>query len=298
MSKCDIWDITHREQTQLKLRILERYLPPWSQIVGNKFSEAYYIDCFAGRGRYHKDGLRDAVPGSPLIAYRIGKAVTEAKQKKGKIFKLHIIAIEADKGNRMDLLRFIGESGGGSDTDVSVLSGTFDALIPAVIREVGSAPAFFFIDPYGIKAIPRDALDAVVGRASTIQKTEIFLNYMTMGVKRLAGLQGLAEHEEEKIRLTAIKGLAHLDRLFGGSTWTKKEDGERLRHFAEAVLKRGFKTVLNFHVPYPDRSGTIYNLLFATNNPIGKKIMIDIFKKSLFEGTLFENKPFEVDYEL
>lgn len=168
MKREDLWDITNKEQTQLKLDILEKYLKQWALIIGETFSSGYYIDCFAGRGKYHKDGIKNSVLGSPLIAQKIGLEVQAKKQKKGKSFKFKIIGVESDKDN----------------------------------------------------------------------------------------------------------------------------------FFTERVLSRGFKVILNFDVPYPDRSATFYNLIFATNNPTGKKIMSHILTKKLFEGTLFEKMPFEIDHEL
>lgn len=154
------------------------------------------------------------------------------------------------------------------------------------------------MDPYGIKTIPKGSLDLIVDRAAKQQKTEIFVNYMQMGVARIAGLQKTVAHPEESIRVSALKTLAHLDNLFGDHSWINKDKRERLRHFSEQVLRRGYKVVLNFNVPYPDRSGTLYNLIFATNDFTAKKIMNQILTKELFEDTLFEERPFKVDHEL
>ncbi len=163
---------------------------------------------------------------------------------------------------------------------------------------MGSTPAFFFIDPTGIKTIPKDVLDSIVNRASMYEKTEIFLNYMAMGVQRVSGLKKITDHHKESIRLRAIKSLETLDRLFGNRTWIDKEGRELLVHFADQVLRRGFKVILNFDVPYPDRSGTFYNLIFATNNLTAKRIMDHILTKKLFEGTLFEKMQVDVEHEL
>ncbi|HWR58274.1 MAG TPA: three-Cys-motif partner protein TcmP [Thermodesulfovibrionales bacterium] len=297
MSKEYLWDITKKEQTQIKLNILEQYLRQWATIIGNNFTQGYYIDCFAGRGRYHKDGIKDCVPGSPLLAQKIASEVQAQKSKKGKNFRLKIIAIEADKRNIRSLNKFLKEGDPEGEVDIKTEHGEFQRILPTIIRDIGSNPAFFFIDPYGIK-IPKDTLDLVIDRAETQGKTEIFLNYMSMGVKRVAGLTKTVEHHKESIRLRALKGLDRLDMLFGDRSWIDKEGRELLTHFAGQVLRRGFKLILNFDVPYPDRSGTFYNLIFATNNLVAKKIMSHILTRKLFEGTLFERMPFQVDHEL
>lgn len=297
MSKENLWDITNKEQTQIKLNILEQYLRQWATIIGNNFSQGYYIDCFAGRGRYHKDGIKDCVPGSPLLAQKIASEVQAQKRKKGKTFKLKIIAIEADKDNIRSLNKFLKEGDPEGEVDIKTEHGEFQEILPTIMRGIASNPVFFFVDPYGIK-IPKETLDLVIDRAAGQGKTEIFLNYMSMGVKRVAGLTKTVEHHKESIRLRALKGLDRLDMLFGDRSWIDKEGRELLTHFAGQVLRRGFKLILNFDVPYPDRSGTFYNLIFATNNLVAKKIMSHILTKKLFEGTLFERMPFQVDHEL
>jgi len=298
MNKEDFWDITNKEQTQLKLNILGQYLKQWAAIIGENFQEGYYIDCFAGRGKYHKNGIKDSISGSPLIAQQIGLEVQEKKQKKDKNFRFKLIAIESDKENFDDLNRFLKENDPEGKVHVNTMMGEFQQLIPSVIKEIGSSPAFFFIDPTGIKTIPKDVLDSIVDRAVIHEKTEIFLNYMHMGVKRVAGLQKIADHKKESIRLRAIKSMEHLDKLFGDKGWIDKEDRELLIHFCNQVLRRGYKVILNFDVPYPDKSGTFYNLIFATNNPTAERIMSYIFSKKLFEGTLFEGIPFEGNHAL
>lgn len=297
MSKEELWDITKKEQTQIKLNILKQYLKQWATIIGNNFPEGYYVDCFAGRGKYHKDGIKNCIPGSPLIAQKIGLEVQAQKQKKGKDFKFRVIAIEADKDNFNDLKRFLNESDPDGKVNVETIYGNFQTLLPNVMEKIGLSPTFFFIDPYGIK-IPKDSLDLIIDRATAQKKTEIFLNYMSMGVKRVAGLAKTTKQHERSIKLRVIKSQDRLDTLFGDRSWIDKEGDDLLTHFAEQVLRRGFKVILNFAVSYPDRSGTFYNLLFATNNLIAQRIMGHILTKKLFEGTLFEKIPFKVDHEL
>lgn len=128
--------------------------------------------------------------------------------------------------------------------------------------------------------------------------TEIFLNYMKMGIQRVRGQYKNVGHEDEKIRIKAIKTVAHMDNLFGDKSWVDKAEDELLRHFVGQVFSKSYRFVLNFNVPYPDRSGTIYNLLFATNYDCGEKVMKHIMTKKLFKGTLFENCPFNIDWSI
>lgn len=88
MAKNDFWDLSCRPYTQLKLKILKEYLDFWAKIFFSQaskhkdwkeYQDVYYIDCFAGRGKYHCNGQKDAIDGSPLIAL---KCASEFQQDK------------------------------------------------------------------------------------------------------------------------------------------------------------------------------------------------------------------------
>lgn len=294
MTKNDIWDIENRQQTQIKLDILKKYLRAWAIIIGSHFPEAYFVDCFAGRGKYHLGEQKDCVSGSPIIAVEKSLEVRRMKLKKGINFNLNIIVVEPDKDTLDSLKKFIKEADPNSETKITIFESEFEKSLPEILNKISNAPAFFFIDPRGIKGVSKDAIDLIVNRNGS---TEIFLNYMKMGVQRVKGQQKNIKHEDEKIRIKAIKTVAHMDKLFGDTSWADKAQNELLRHFVEQVFSKSYRFVLNFSVPYPDRSGTIYNLLFATNYDNGKKIMKDIMTRKLFKDTLFENCPIDVKLE-
>lgn len=295
MTKDDIWDIKNKQQTQIKLDILKKYLRAWAIIIGSHFPTAYFVDCFAGRGKYHLGDKKDSVPGSPIIGIETSQEVRKIKIKKGLSFDLNVIAIESNKDNIESLKRFAKESDPNSEIKVEILEAEFNKAIIDVLKKIWGAPAFFFIDPYGIKGVTKESLDLIVNR---IESTEIFLNYMQMGVQRVKGQYKNVNHEDEKIRIKAIKTVAHMDSLFGDVSWVDKAESELLKHFVKQVFSKNYRFVLNFNVPYPDRSGTIYNLLFATNYDSGEKIMKYIMTNKLFKGTLFEDRPFNVNWSI
>lgn len=295
MKNDDIWDISNRPQTQIKLDILRKYLRAWAIIVGEYYPEAYYVDCFAGRGSYHKGNIKNCIPGSPLIGTRTAIEVKNIKAKKGLSFILKIIAVESNRRNADDLEQFIRQDGPASNVSFELKNAEFDNALEDIIKVANKKPAFFFIDPYGIKTISKESLDLIICRNGS---TEIFLNYMNMGVQRVSGQLKNVKHENEKIRIKAIKTVSHLNDLFGDMSWADKNSEELLKHFVEKVLSNKYNYVLNFKMPYPDRSGIMYNLLFATNYPAGEKIMKDIMTKNLFKGTLFEKCPFEIDLNI
>ena len=295
MSRDDVWDIKNRQQTQIKLDILRKYLKAWAIIIGSHFPVAYFVDCFSGRGKYHWGEEKDKISGSPIIGIETSLEVRKIKEKKGIDFSLNIIAIESDKDRLESLKKFVRKMDPDSKTKVEIIESEFEAALPEVLDKISGVPAFFFIDPYGIKGVSKKSLDLIINRVSS---TEIFLNYMKMGVQRVKGQYKNIEHEDEKIRIRAIKTIAHMDNLFGDASWADKAENELLRHFVRQVFSKNYKFVLNFNVPYPDRSGTIYNLLFATNYTCGEKIMKDIMTKKLFKDTLFERCPYNIDWSI
>lgn len=295
MMKEDIWDITNREQTKIKLEILRKYLKAWAIIIGSHFPTAYFVDCFAGRGKYHLGGKKNSVSGSPLIGVETSVEVKAIKKKKGIDFNLNVIAIESDKDNIASLNKFLEEIASKCETKIKLFKSEFASAIPEIVKNIDNIPAFFFIDPYGIKGINKDTLDLIVNRNGS---TEIFFNYMTMGIQRVKGQQKNIDNKDENIKITAIKTVSHMDNFFGDKKWIEKDDEELLKHFVEQVFNKNYKFVLNFNVPYSKRSGTIYNLLFATNYSCGEKIMRDIMTAKLFKGTLFKDCPLSVDWSI
>src|SRR5256885_3868169 len=60
-----------KQVSRIKHLILEKYLPPWSRILGSQNAELAYFDCYAGPGIYELKG--EFVEGSPIIAVRAAK---------------------------------------------------------------------------------------------------------------------------------------------------------------------------------------------------------------------------------
>jgi three-Cys-motif partner protein len=62
----------YKEQTRMKQAVLSNYLTRWGSILRRPWSDEpqplYYVDSFAGRGRYEGGEL-----GSPIIAMEIGQ---------------------------------------------------------------------------------------------------------------------------------------------------------------------------------------------------------------------------------
>ena len=191
MTNKNFWDLTNRPYTQLKLRILEEYLQAWAQIF---FSAAtkhkdwkawqtiYYIDCFAGRGKYHKDGKDDVVNGSPLIALECAQKFNSNPSYKG--VKMHCIFIENKSNVCRKLIKFCEPYKDKTSFEIYE-DKDFNSVIGEILNKTNSHPSFFFIDPDGIRELKKESVESVVNRRGP---TDILLNYIKGGVERIVGL--------------------------------------------------------------------------------------------------------------
>jgi three-Cys-motif partner protein len=143
MIKPDYWNI--KPHTERKLQILDKYLNAWCDIIFKYYHKnpewtawqtPFFVDCFSGRGMYHKDGKLDSVKGSPLIA--IEKFIEKKKlfeQKFKVIIKPKIKLIEFVPEYAKELELFTEKYS--NEIDIKVLNGDFNDLIGKVVNETG-----------------------------------------------------------------------------------------------------------------------------------------------------------------
>jgi len=152
--------------SRIKHQILKRYLPSWATILGSAFDLLYYVDCFAGPGRYESEGKN--VEGSPIIAVNAGKEFADKNPHK----KLGVVLVE-DDATQLEQLKGCLNATLPHPENFKVVTRLANsrAIIPEVIagiRARKSAPSFFLVDPYGhplsipmmndVLALPRSEL--------------------------------------------------------------------------------------------------------------------------------------------
>ena len=133
--------------SRIKHEILTKYLPSWAIILVSKFSLLYYVDCFAGPGRYESEGK--VVDGSPVIAVNAGKEF--AAKNPGK--KLGLVLVEDDAAQLERLRGSLGPTLP-YPANFKVVTKLADSheIIPGLIAKIKArkpAPSFFLVDPYG-----------------------------------------------------------------------------------------------------------------------------------------------------
>lgn len=190
MIKADYWDI--KPHTERKFDILEKYLNAWADIIASWYKKKnwaswqtpYYIDCFSGRGMYHRNTNLNSVNGSPLIAIDILLKKKELYEEKFKI-RINPKCRFIEKVPRFanDLKKFTEPFQ--NKLDIKIFQSDFNDVIGDIIKETGSSPAFFFVDAGGIKELRKESVEKIVTKPGA---RDILLNYIVDGQLRIGGL--------------------------------------------------------------------------------------------------------------
>src|SRR5687768_15358436 len=139
------------------------------------------VDAFAGAGRDSEGN-----EGSPLIAVkRARQAMAEASTHPGlENARVHVFAIEADARRFQQLEQNLVPFARETPELVHVLRGELVDHINGIRDHIGDCPAFYFLDPFGIKG-----LDATTyPKALSGRHNEVFALFADMGAVRLHGL--------------------------------------------------------------------------------------------------------------
>ena len=252
--------------SRIKHEILTKYLPSWAVILGSRFDLLYYVDCFAGPGRYESDGM--IVDGSPVIAVKAGKGFAEKYPNK----KLGIILFEEDD-EQLEQLKVCLAATLPYPKNFKVDCRLADShkKVPQVIAQIktrNSAPSFFLVDPYGHPlSIP--TMNEVLAQPHS----ELLINLMWFRINMNMSNSLVAHHVTE---------------LFGNDDWmcqpfVQQSGWEREKNFLEYFCKQlTAKYVLPFRIRFDareDRMGgerTKYYLIHASNNLKAVFLMKDV----------------------
>jgi three-Cys-motif partner protein len=292
MTKNDFWDLSDKPQTKTKLKILKDYLSTWAIIFANQdwCNSFYFIDCFAGRGKYNNDNQENIIDGSPLIALNISRNI---KEKYGK--EMVCIFVEKDPKVFNELQTFTApfKSQG---INFECIEGDINDKIKDVLDLIPKGfPIFFFMDPGGID-IKRDTMGIMLTKPNI---KEFLINYIQKGVERCYAFG--KKYEEDlplDIHKRAVANLQRIQEVFGDD-WKCLSENQKdnLRLFLNPVIRYNkiaeIKNRLNAKIIdiYYNRNRNKYYLIFLSRNAAASKIIEDIYIKVKTGGTLLENLP-------
>lgn len=272
-----MWD--YKRQTQIKHAILEKYLWAWLRILGKRRCLLYYVDGFAGPGRYKEESTGEIKQGSPVIAI---KAYLEHREK-GEQYELKFINVEKDEANWQELedsTRVFK-----SQVDIENIPGEFLDNIDHILKKIGNAFAFFFVDPFGISGIEFAEIETVFAR----ENTEILLNFNYEGLRRCVGELENLNHPDPKQRRKAEKTIDRVCKMLSltkeelreivkVSGFPKKKEISLLGDYVNK-LRNHKNSVYPLPLKVPGKERTFYYLIFMTSNIYALSIMKDIMKK-------------------
>ena len=244
-----------KEWSTRKLNIIEKYIDGFSKILGSRFKEVYYVDGFAGRGKYD-----NGEKGSPVLA-----AETALRFQQGnRPFTLHCINIEKDHENYSNLSAETEKFGG----LVANYEGTFEDNIDSILSRIKNYPCVFFIDDFGVKGTDWDSVEKVIARKDS---TDIWIRFDHKTVRRLSGFYD-SEAKDADGKLNTLQNLfgisdkEYLQSRLDGETPEKRIDNAVVLYIEQLEKTFGRK---GFAASYPIISmdgQSKYHLVFACAN--------------------------------
>jgi len=281
MKKKEYWDITRRPHTKRKLVILEKYIKEWATIIFSQwrkkgyknFKTAYYIDCFAGRGKYHQDGKENSVNGSPLIGLECAR---HFNKKFGGEIELKCILVEKRKEYIEDLRKFCHPYK--KTVKYQIYHADINEAIEKILEIVQSKATLFFVDPWSLKELEQKTVKQIVSKNGP---NDLLLNYIC-GTKRVLGrVKNMVT--QDKVDQQFIK-LVDSVRTFHGLDFIlkcfDKKDRDILIGWAKEIIKdTKLKQTSVYKMLRPSKNEAAYYLFFASRSPIAKKVIDYIFKK-------------------
>ncbi|MCP4263811.1 MAG: three-Cys-motif partner protein TcmP [Planctomycetes bacterium] len=284
-----------KQVSRIKHIILQKYLPPWAQILGSVNRRLCYFDCYAGPGIYELDG--EEVDGSPIIAVKAARDYLSKPIRK----EMTIALVEKDDEQKASLEKqLIKVQPYAKGLKVHVYTEDAKDFVSQLLRDVPNlAPSFFMVDPYS-HPLTIPILNDILCR----EHTEALITFMYYRINMDAGNP---------------KTKHYLDQMFGGNDWCRqsflqKQPDEREHGFLEYFNDRiNAKYKLPFRIRFDpeDRLGqnrTKYYLIHASNHPHAVLLMKDIMwrlgdQEGLFDysatkqGVLFSSSPKEEELE-
>jgi three-Cys-motif partner protein len=260
--------------TKIKLDIVKEYASAYSRIMAAQRNPSLchiYIDAFAGAGLNIARSTGDFVLGSPLNALSVSPPFKE----------FHLIDMDQSK---IDSLKQLTNT----NPRVKIYEGDCNQILLQEVfpkaRFENYRRALCLLDPYGLH-LNWD----VIAEAGQMKSVEIFLNFPVADMNRNVLWRNPEGVDPTQIeRMTAFWGdgswreivYDNSRNLFG---WDQKNPNSN-EVIAKAFQERLGKVGKFAYVPDPipmrnSNNAIVYYLFFASQKPVAKRIVEDIFNK-------------------
>ena len=278
-----------KEWSVIKDRLLGCYLPQYFQKLLMTGKPIYYVDCFAGKGKFDDGEL-----GSPLIAMQIrNKRLSASKASQAKLFgAIKLCFIELNYAE--DLSRNIADVSCLYDRP-EVISGKFENNIREKLQDKRGQNVFLYIDPYGIQSLNFALFDEL--QTYGFNSLEMLINFNSFGFFRnacrvmkvdytndsaLSDLEDLVEYDPTEVDMSSSLGIKKseqmLNSIAGGDYWkdivrgfhNKDYDGysaeKRLSTEYREHLKKRHNYVLDMPIRIKAGQRPKYRMIHVSNH--------------------------------
>lgn len=244
-----------REQSQVKHRVLQRYLQAFAPIIGSAYDEIVYVDCMAGPWESRDTALSDT-------SFDIALTVLRSCKREGRCRKVRALLIENNKERYRSLEEYARSI---SDIEVATRCWDFNDHISDIVsfvkRNRNSFP-FFFIDPTGWKEARIDRIAPLL----QVEPGEVLINFMSSWIIRFL------DDESKPFEKLLNADVNHLRNLSGDEL-----EDELVNLYATQVRGRGnYSYTCATPILMPDRDSIHYHLVFGTRGFKG----LEEFKKT------------------
>jgi len=275
--------------SEIKDRLLGCYLPQYFQKVLMTHKAIFYVDCFAGKGKFD-----DGNDGSPLIALKIREdCMKRTNAKNGQIETCFIDLNYAD-----ELKKNIAGCCDISN-DSLVISGKYEEKIEEIISNKKGYNVFLYIDPYGIRALDSELFDKFSSYG--FNSIELLINMNSFGFFRdacrvmkvdykndeaLNSLEDIVEYDPTQMS-PSQQSEALLNSIAGGDYWKPivmdykagKFDGyEAEKRFSTKYkerLRQKYTYVLDMPIRLKAGQRPKYRMIHVSNHEHGCILMAD-----------------------
>lgn len=161
-----------QRHSQIKLRALERYLPPWSAKVGSPqdVQRVWVVDGFAGPGAYESGEA-----GSPRIVLEHAEAAVQL----GRSYLVSAFFVEKQQKS---FRRLREECNRHPQVQAVCAQADFWSQTDRVVEFVGDDPALVFVDPFGLADLKFEPLAELCTR---LRNVDLIVNFASPAAKRL-----------------------------------------------------------------------------------------------------------------
>lgn len=293
---------TKNSWSEIKDRLLGGYLPQYFQKLLMSRSPIFYVDCFAGKGKFE-----DEKDGSPRIALQVRhNCLSHTSAQTARIDTCFI-----DLNYANELSENITDFH--SDGVPTVISGKYEEKIDGLLASKKDYNVFLYIDPYGIQALDYNMLVGFAGKG--FASIELLINMNSFGffrdacrvmsVAKAQNDEAFRNLDDEIIEYDPADVMAVgqsadlLSHIAGGDYWkaivgdykagriTGYQAEDRFSTEYRQYLRKNFRYVLDMPIRLKKDQRPKYRMIHATQHPDGCFLMAENMQRRKDE--LFTN---------